>query len=305
MTNDILNRCKDELMMLSGAEYNNKEALNKVAEKVSQYYGLDDLHIDIIDIADKTQIRYKFKDTEDLYSSYTIQINDISQISIVDAILDHLDYIIKCKSGIDILNNEWYNHRVENGDQINIKYQFGNNEYCDIGYWDYTNIVIRLSRQSTNKIGYLYEQSEKSFRLKLNESMSKIGSIISIIDIINGFENVDIHSLIEAKLESSDLDVLLTKNMITPDTLYSILNSKDIKAQNIQNIYVVDSINQLGKFVVLMKWIIENKSIHINLIDDQVIDVENKSIDSSLSICSRIESIENTKACEILKEYIL
>lgn len=298
LKDELLFLCHEELIKLGGVIAEDKpEILRALADKIKSEYGID-IEFSTLNRGSETYITYKFHDSRMnvCKSAFAITTDNVA-----DTFIENMIYVIDGCSAISYLNKAEDKYRADMGSIIDIHYQWGRTKYCSIGSWDYNKITIKLSADALNSLIELYSSSESAYSMQISSKMneSDLGKR-NVIEFVKAFNTIPIHKFIGARLADEPIDKLLGQNMLGPDDAKRICKS-NYGAKGVQSLIVMNTLSQLGIFVVLSKWRIDydDKSISISLLEDKAIDLDSSSIVSNYALTSRIEQAIKLKDSEI------
>lgn len=221
-------------------------------------------------------------------------------IKVENSLYETYNYIIKSittgQEAIRQLNLLISTKQMENGNMLSFKYRWGFGNDCAISYWDYTNIHIRLSRKSVDILVNYLENG-----LDISDILTGLTWDDNIIMFIGNYNNYSISTGLSSELDNSDIISLLTENMLNDSDIEDIItkNKTSNSTQKLKSAYII---NELGCFGAIVIWDVdyENKKVIKNILDDRVIDIENKRFVSDHSLFSRIEQ----RICGDTQKYV-
>ena len=275
-------------------ETNRIETKNWLNDHSSNFAGIKDLVFDITYKNERTFLLFKFTDYENNVCKGGIEIVK----GLKKTLIDITSYIHNGQLAIKYLNNKLADIQAENGLTLEVKYKWGISNHAHIVNWSYTSILIRASKDLTLKLAKFKDAIE------LRDFVDKLltGYIwpTNLVDYIKGFEEQKLNKRFKMKLKyGSDVMLNLEDNMIPTSHVIETLNKnidKDTGVQRFRSIYVL---NELGKFVAVINWVVDYKdrSIMLDILDDKVIDIDNSRFVSDHSLYSRVEQriIEDIK----------
>ena len=111
------------------------------------------------------------------------------------------------------------------------------------------------------------------------------------MSLIDTFDSIELHKELGAVLDNSDDVELLSRNMLTTDDVLSYI--KEYSAEHTTGTQTITSfkvIDELGLFGVLVEWNIDydSKTVDLHILDNKVLDIENKRVISDNTLCTRI-----------------
>lgn len=187
-------------------------------------------------------------------------------------------------------------HEIQNakGSSVVILYRWGiTDKFCKVFDWDYDRIKVKLSRTSIIQLIDLVETGE------LKEYIENTDWSISIKSYIDMFNRIPLHEKINAALMTTDIEKILTENMLSVEDIVAVIGRSKGKS-GIQEIKSVSVVKELGKFIIIANWKVDysKKLISMQIMGNKVLDIENDRfisdrdiidrMDKKLNICSQI-----------------
>ena len=284
--------CRNELWEIakpSCSSIDRMSYLEDISNKVSSEYGVDGLSFGIVTRNGIEYITYSFGGASHSKSAGGFKFNcSTFESDIGNTMAD----IVDGYNALRIINDTIENAVDASGEKRSIYYTMSKAKVSSIYYWDYSHIGVKLSEKSTNIILKAFRSSENSFKLLIKSLVAKDGMYKdNIINFIRNFNTYEMHSKFDIVLESNNMSLELSKNMLSRDEAIQYIS--EFKSKKHLELYVVQIIEQLGVFIALAKWVVDfdSKDVSIYLKDEQVIDATNGEILSNYGICSRIEQI--------------
>lgn len=238
------------------------------------------------------------------YSSYLGASKGSLQVqnNIIDTLDYILDLIIKGEQALRVINKKLSDLKDSNGSILSIKYCPGFGAFARVGYWDYTNLVIKLSLDSMDKLASYV--STEDIERDIIEAVEGLSWTEYAPLFIEKFNSLRINYILKAKMNYSSISDALIDNMISLQDVRRVLLSGKftIGEQQITSVFVV---KELGTFIAIVIWRVDygSKKVSINVLDNKVIDIENKRFVSDHSLYSRIEQRVLSESNNIITEY--
>lgn len=206
--------------------------------------------------------------------------------SIAQNICDSLDEIQDQLIAIDSLNAMVSARQYQSDNQFTVRYCWGSDYKCSIDDWQYQYIKVKLSKDSCEKLRLLVKDDQELLQLRTNET--DFGS--NAAETVSNFNSMPIHSELAAMLWTSQVEKALTQNMVQMDDAIQAIRDSQYNA-GIQHIKVVIPFNELGQFLVVADWAVdyEDKSIKQTIVEEKLLDVENKKYILDSQIYNRVE----------------
>ena len=213
-----------------------------------------------------------------------------------------LTLISKGEKALEVLNNKLDELRVESGILTSLSYRWGMGKKDSIAYWDYTNLVIRLSDESLNKLIELADS--ETFEDDLGKQIHDFKWSDNIIEVIKEYNTLTISGILSSRIDNSSIENILTTNMLSYDDVHNLIMKSD-KQSGSQKLKSVQIISELGLFAAIVLWNIdyETHKISVDILDEKVIDIENSRFVSDYSLYSRIEQKIINQADSIASEF--
>lgn len=268
---NILNSISTETDRIEAVDW-----LNNLASKIE---GISNLSFNLVIKKDTTFLLFKFND----YEGYTCKDGIKIEENLIKTLEFVLNTITESQSALNILNNKLSSIRAENGILLNLKYRWGYEKCSRIAYWDYTNIVIRLGKDSIHKLLELDEH-------KIEELLLNFKWVDNITEFISTYNENNISKELNSCLEYKNISDALMDNMLSIADIDNIVH-KNINEHSSQKLKSVHIVSELGLFAAILLWDIdyETKDISVDILDSKVIDIENNRFVSDHSLYSRIE----------------
>lgn len=188
---------------------------------------------------------------------------------------------------IRVLNDKINEIQNNKGSSVIIIYKWGiADRFCKVFDWDYDKLKIKLSKTAIMQLIDLVDDSST----KLEEYIQRTDWSVSIKEYIAKFNRIPLHEKINAVIGKTDIDKILTENMLSVDDIVSIIGHSKGKS-GIQEIKSVSMVNELGKFVVVAIWKVDysKKSLSMQIMHNKVMDIENDRFISDRDILDRME----------------
>lgn len=229
-------------------------------------------------------IEYKIGDTE---GKFSFRVEKDGYDNFLMLFTQTVNSIIEGNKAIDKLNKKISEIQSECGATTALEYMWGAERYCKIYDWDYDVVKIKLSKTAIQQL-ILVEQNGE-----LDNLIRKFSWDTSITEYIKDFVNIALHERINAVMSTSNIDRLLTENMISSEDILPIVQmSKKNKKKNSQKVKVVGIIKELGHFAVVYTCLIdyEKKIITLQIMNDKVYDLDRGRFISDRDIVDRVEA---------------
>lgn len=238
-----------------------------------QYKEADGMHFMLVQFRDSQG--------EKCRGAFQFSLNSIAQ-----NICDSLDEIQDQLIAIDSLNAMVSARQYQSDNQFTVRYCWGSDYKCYIDDWQYQYIKVKLSKDSCEKLRLLVKDDQELLQLRTNET--DFGS--NAAETVSNFNSMPIHSELAAMLWTSQVEKALTQNMVQMDDAIQAIRDSQYTA-GIQHIKVVIPFNELGQFLVVADWAVDyqDKSIKQTIVEEKLLDVENKKYILDSQIYNRVE----------------
>lgn len=280
--NKYISRFTDEGIIQT--ETQRIEALNILKELTEDADCVDSLSFDIV-IKNKTAyLLCKFTDGYGYICKGGVKIDS----NIGETLSYLMDSIIKGQHAIQVLNEALSNTQASNGIILSLRYRWGFGKTSSIAYWDYTNIVIRMSENTIQEL--ISNKTLDEIENSIKNSVADFKWSDSITEFISTYNESSICKTLNSVLDYDSIAEALQDNMLSQEDIESTIN-KNKEAHSSQKLKSVHFVSELGLFAAILLWEIDYdlRDIRISILEDTVIDLENNRFVSDHSLYSRIE----------------
>lgn len=227
-------------------------------------------------------LEYKVMDIED---KFAFAISTDGYDTFISSIISILYMLIEGSRAVSELNSLIHVAQSSKGASVMVTYKLGiTDKFCKVCDWDYNRIKIKLSKAAITQLISLSADG------LLETVVSETDWLLTIGKYIVGFNNLHIHEKINAVMNSTDIEKILTSNMLsTDDVITAITRCKsDTGTQEFKSVSII---KELGKFIAVTLWRVDysKKSIAVRLMSDKVFDAENDRFISDRDIVDRVE----------------
>ncbi len=267
-----------------------EQSLAEVNERLFNTEGMERMHVgyslkDKGGLVESVALIFTFKPIANGSEKYMLQVlrNSFGKFKTEFETIMYL--ILDGSSAVIELNSLVKEAQQEHGALVAINYRWNiSDKVCSIADWDYDRLKVRMNRSSVLELINIRNEGH------LGELISSCNWILSIKEFIKTFNENQFHCKVGAVLDVSDIEKVLTSNMLSIDDLTAVIR-KNKNSQGTQTFKTVSIIKELGKFIVICRWVIDygKKSLSMQIMGDKIFDIENDRFISDRGICNRIE----------------
>ena len=289
---DILNAYKNKIKQGEISESLESESdrisaidwLNRFGSEIVE---VDNIKFNIILKGKDSFLLYRFKDYDGSICKGGKQIEN----GILTTAYELLSSIIKYESMFSRLNSVLEDIKTKNGILLALKFKWGYSKSTSVAYWDYTNIIIKLSEESINEVIDHYSEDTNLVDQYISDITSGFSWSSNIIDFLKEYNHIEFCKSIKSFINIDlGIDKVLTENMLVQSDIKEIVsrNTDKTTTQSFKSVYILQ---ELGLFAAILLWDIdyENKKASVEILEDKVLDIENSRFVSDHSLYSRIE----------------
>ena len=282
----IIEYLKDDASKLDSfinlSDIDKKSLTDRLSNLLSEILSVTSFNMQVILKGEKGYIAYKFRDMHNQICKAAIKCEDVSCDSIYNIIIDIIDGI----DAIDILNDTISDSGNTN---IDVSYKWGKAATASIAYWDFDSIKVTTDY---NALATLLEQYRKGTGRYINWIKDSMTDFMpkNTVEFIRDFNKLSLNIAIGSTLQYKDIADVFTASMLSREEVLNTIRNYNNSSEK-QVLKSVDVVDTLGRFLVMLNWNVDyvTKSIETSLTSDSVIDLDNMTIITSPSICSRLE----------------
>lgn len=191
---------------------------------------------------------------------------------------------ILCENNIQVWNNAVKDSANSGSRECNCVYEvdYVRRNQCRLVSWSYDKICVGIGMDMVLKLS----EHLKTHMLNFQHTNYYNGSIKDLLEQFNEFE---MHRIIGARLNGSVKDLLCGTKLSMNDAIRKIMKSRT--RRGVQNLITCTYINELGEYIVLCKWKVDydNRELDISIQDGKILDLQKGTFYYCGEIFNKIE----------------
>ncbi len=266
-------------------ETNRLEAIEWLNSLTHEFEEIKGLKFSIAYKNDKAFLLFRFEDADSEVCKGGIEIeNSLEETLSRITLLIHRGQV-----AVDYLNSKIEELRATYGIVLDISYKWGFSEHAHLVNWDYSTIVVRLSKRAIESLTDISD--EDKMHKYIDDMVKDYHWPDNLLEYIQKFNEQVVNNKLHIELKYNSIVDTLKDNMIDISDIKNTIKNNIDKNNGMQRFKSIYILNELGIFIAIVIWQVDYKErdISVSILDDKVMDIENLRFVSDHSLYSRIE----------------